>query len=125
MTPPFRADHVGSLLRPHELHDLREKVRLGQASAPELRDAEDRLIRDGGKLQEDLGLQSITDGEFRRDWWHIDFLAGFDGVTLKYDEGDAYRGTNFKGTEAKPPTMFVTGKLRRSKPSMVAHFAFL
>ena len=125
MKPPFRADHVGSLLRPHELHDLREQVRLGKASASQLKEAEDRLIRDAVKLQEDLGLQAITDGEFRRDWWHIDFLAGFDGVTLKYDEGDAYRGTNFKGTEAKPPTMFVTGKLRRTKPSMVSHFEFL
>ena len=125
MRPPFRADHVGSLLRPHELHDLREQVRLGKASASQLKEAEDRLIRDAVKLQEDLGLQAITDGEFRRDWWHIDFLAGFDGVTLKYDEGDAYRGTNFKGTEAKPPTMFVTGKLRRTKPSMVPHFEFL
>jgi len=125
MKPPFRADHVGSLLRPHELHDLRERVRLGRASAAELKQAEDRLIRDVVKLQEDLGLQSITDGEFRRDWWHIDFLAGFSGITLKYDEGDAYRGTNFKGTEATPPTMFVTGKLKRSKPSMVPHFEFL
>jgi 5-methyltetrahydropteroyltriglutamate--homocysteine methyltransferase len=123
--PPFRADHVGSLLRPHELHELREQVRLGKVSAAELKQAEDRLIRDAVKLQEDLGLQAITDGEFRRDWWHIDFLAGFDGVTLKYDEGDAYRGAQFKGVEAKPPTMFVAGKLRRTKPSMVSHFEFL
>jgi 5-methyltetrahydropteroyltriglutamate--homocysteine methyltransferase len=125
LRPPFRADHVGSLLRPHELHELREKVRLGKASASELKQVEDRLISDAVKLQEDLGLQAITDGEFRRDWWHIDFLAGFDGVTLKYDEGDAYHGTQFKGTEAKPPNMFVTGKLRRTKPSMVPHFEFL
>ncbi|HEY2336711.1 MAG TPA: 5-methyltetrahydropteroyltriglutamate--homocysteine S-methyltransferase [Burkholderiales bacterium] len=125
MKPPFRADHVGSLLRPHELHDLREKVRVGKASANELRDTEDRLIRDAVKLQEDLGLPSITDGEFRRDWWHIDFLAGFDGVTLKHDEGDAYFDTRFKGADPKPPTMFVTGKLRRTRPSMVSHFEFL
>ena len=105
-----------------ELHELREKVRLGKASAAELKQAEDRAIREVVKLQEDLGLQAITDGEFRRDWWHIDFLAGFDGVELKYDEGDAYHGTQFKGTEAKPPNMFVTGKLRRTKPSMVSAF---
>jgi 5-methyltetrahydropteroyltriglutamate--homocysteine methyltransferase len=125
MKPPFRADHVGSLLRPHELHDLREQVRLGKASAAQLKEAEDRLIRDAVKLQEDLGLQAITDGEFRRDWWHIDFIAGFGGVTLKYGEGDSYHGKQFKAVEAKPPTMFVTGKLKRTKPSMVSHFEFL
>jgi 5-methyltetrahydropteroyltriglutamate--homocysteine methyltransferase len=125
MGAPFRADHVGSLLRPRELHEMREKVRLGEGSAQELTQAEDRLIREVVKLQEDLGLQSITDGEFRRDWWHIDFLAGFDGVELRYDEGDAYFDTKFKGADPKPPTMFVTGKLRRSKPSMVSHFEFL
>ena len=125
MPGPFRADHVGSLLRPQELHELREKVRLGKAPAAQLKQAEDRLIREVVRLQEDLGLPSITDGEFRRDWWHIDFLAGFDGVELRYDEGDAYRGAQFKGAEAKPPTMFVTGKLRRTKPSMLSHFQFL
>ena len=78
--PPFRADHVGSLLRPPELHELR------QARSPNLKDAEDRAIREVVKLQEDLGLRSITDGEFRRDFWHVDFLAGFDGVTLKREE---------------------------------------
>jgi 5-methyltetrahydropteroyltriglutamate--homocysteine methyltransferase len=124
MNAPFRADHVGSLLRPHELHDLREKVRLGKAPAAELRQMEDRLIREVVKLQEDIGLPSITDGEFRRDWWHIDFLSGFDGIELR-QEDDPYRGVQFKGTEAKPPTMFVTSKLRRTKPSMVPHFEFL
>ncbi len=124
MRAPFRADHVGSLLRPHELHDMREQVRIGKASAAKLKEAEDRLIRDVVKLQEDLGLPSITDGEFRRDWWHVDFIAGFDGVELQR-EGDAYHGVQFKGVEAKPPTMFVRRKLRRTKPSMVPHFEFL
>jgi 5-methyltetrahydropteroyltriglutamate--homocysteine methyltransferase len=122
---PFRADHVGSLLRPAELHELREQVRKNEIPFEKLKAAEDRLIREVVKLQEDLGLPSITDGEFRRDWWHIDFIAGFDGVTLKRDEGDSYHGVQFKAVEAKPPTMFVTGKLRRTKPSMVAHFRFL
>ncbi len=124
MPGPFRADHVGSLLRPAELHELREKVRQGGAPAAELRQAEDRHIREVVKLQEEVGLQSITDGEFRRDWWHIDFLAGFDGVELKH-EGDVYFDTRFKGADPKPPTMFVTGKLRRTRPSMVSHFEFL
>ena len=121
---PFRADHVGSLLRPPGLHDLRERVRAGAASAAELKTAEDQAIREVVRLQEDVGIPSITDGEFRRDWWHVDFIAGFDGITLKA-EGDAYHGTQFKGTHAKPPTMFVTGKLRRTRPSMVPHFEFL
>ena len=80
---PFRADHVGSLLRPSALHELRERVRKKEVSIEKLKEAEDRAIRDVVKLQEDLGLPSITDGEFRRDFWHVDFLAGFDGVTLK------------------------------------------
>jgi 5-methyltetrahydropteroyltriglutamate--homocysteine methyltransferase len=124
MPGPFRADHVGSLLRPRELHELRQKVGQGSASAAELRGLEDRLIGEVVRLQEDIGLPSITDGEFRRDWWHIDFLNGFDGVELKH-EGDAYFDTRFKGADPKPPTMFVTGKLRRSKPSMLSHFEFL
>jgi 5-methyltetrahydropteroyltriglutamate--homocysteine methyltransferase len=122
--PPFRADHVGSLLRPQELHELREQVRLAKAPAAKLKDMEDRLIREVVKLQEDIGLPSVTDGEFRRDWWHIDFIAGFDGIELQHEE-DPYHGIQFKGVAAKPPTMFVTGKLRRSKPSMVPHFEFL
>ncbi len=122
---PYRADHVGSLLRPQELHQMREQVRNQQIPQEKLKAAEDRHIREVVKLQEDLGLPSITDGEFRRDWWHIDFLAGFDGVELRRDEGDAYFDTKFKGADPKPPTMFVTGKLKRSRPSMVPHFQFL
>jgi 5-methyltetrahydropteroyltriglutamate--homocysteine methyltransferase len=75
------------------------------------------------KLQEDIGLQSITDGEFRRDWWHIDFLHGFDGVELS--TGDIYGEAKFKGTHEQPPTMTVAGKIRRTKPSMLSHFQFL
>jgi len=121
--PPFRADHVGSLLRPQSLHDLREKVRAGKASAAELKAAEDVNIREAVKLQEEIGLQSITDGEFRRDWWHIDFLHGFDGVEL--GTSDIYGDAKFKNTHEQPPTMMVNGKLRRSKPSMLSHFQFL
>jgi 5-methyltetrahydropteroyltriglutamate--homocysteine methyltransferase len=75
------------------------------------------------KLQEDVGLQSITDGEFRRDWWHIDFLHGFDGVDLAAPQyaSDA----KFKNTEEQPPYMIISGKIRRSKPSMLSHFQFL
>jgi len=78
--PPFRADHVGSLLRPAELQQARARAARGEIDRAALRAVEDRSIRGAVLLQESVGLQSITDGEFRRDWWHIDFLRGFDGV---------------------------------------------
>ena len=122
-TPPFRADHVGSLLRPQELHDARDKARAGKMSAAELKAVQDRHIREVVAKQESVGMQAVTDGEYRRDWWHIDFLSNFDGVTL--DQGDAYGDAKFKGTEEQPPFMRVTSKIRRTKPSMLDHFKFL
>jgi len=126
---PFRADHVGSLLRPAALHELREQARKTAGSSEKLREAEDRAIREVVKLQEDLGLPSVTDGEFRRDWWHIDFLAGFGGIELRR-EGENLAGekrpvSGFKDADHKPPIPVLTGKLRRTKPSMLAHFEFL
>ena len=120
MPAPFRADHVGSLLRPHELHEMREQVRMGKADAAKLKEAEDRLIREAVKLQEDLGLQSITDGEFRRDWWHIDFIHGFDGVDLTVNKTHT-----FHASDEQPPMFRLTGKVKRTKPSMLSHFQFL
>ncbi|MGC1233790.1 MAG: 5-methyltetrahydropteroyltriglutamate--homocysteine S-methyltransferase, partial [Xanthobacteraceae bacterium] len=78
--PPFRADHVGSLLRPAALKAAREKCAKGEIGAAELKAFEDREIKDVIKKQEAAGLRSITDGEFRRSWWHLDFLWGLDGV---------------------------------------------
>jgi len=123
MNLPFRADHVGSLLRPRALHDLREKVRRGEASAAELKSEEDRHIREVVKLQESIGLPSITDGEFRRDYWHIDFLHGFDGVEL--GTADIYGDAKFQTNHEQPPTMMVKSPIRRTKPSMLDHFTFL
>jgi len=123
-TAPFRADHVGSLLRPAALHELREQVRRNETSFAKLKEAEDRAIREVVKLQEDLGLPAITDGEFRRDFWHVDFLAGFEGVTLRREGGEHF-DTRFKGGDPKPPMMVVSSKLRRTKPSMLSHFVFL
>jgi syringate O-demethylase len=114
---PFRADHVGSLLRPAVLHELRE------ASSEKLKDAEDQAIREVVKLQEGIGLPSITDGEFRRDWWHIDFLGGFGGIELRREGKRPVAG--FTHADHKPPMMVLTGKLRRTKPSMLSHFQFL
>src|SRR5260221_731987 len=123
--PPFRADHVGSLLRPKELHEARAKAKKGEISAAELKNTEDKHIRDVVKLQEDVGLQSVTDGEFRRDWWHIDFLHGFDGVELTRAGDTYYKDANFKNVDEQPPTMVIAGKIRRIKPSMLNHFKFL
>ena len=122
-TPPFRADHVGSLLRPAELHEARAKARRGEMSADALRALQDRHIREAVAKQESVGMQLVTDGEFRRDWWHIDFIHGFDGVELA--AGDAYGDAKFKNTEEQPPFMTVKSKIRRRNPSMLEHFKFL
>ncbi len=78
--PPFRADHVGSLLRPPALKEAREKRAKGEIGAADLKAVEDREIERVIKKQEEVGLKSVTDGEFRRSWWHLDFLWGLDGV---------------------------------------------
>ena len=122
-TPPFRADHVGSLLRPAELHEARAKAKRGEMGADALRALQDKHIRETVAKQESVGMQLVTDGEFRRDWWHIDFIHGFDGVELA--AGDAYGDAKFKNTEEQPPFMTVKSRIRRSKPSMLEHFKFL
>lgn len=121
--PPFRADHVGSLLRPAELAEARAKARRGEITSEQLRALQDKHIREVVAKQESVGMQVVTDGEFRRDWWHIDFIHGFDGVELA--TGDAYGEAKFKNTEEQPPFMIIAGKIRRTKPSMLEHFKFL
>jgi len=112
-TPPFHADQVGSLLRPPELAAARK------AKAPNLGEVEDQAIRAAVAKQEALGLQGITDGEFRRDYWHLDFMKQLDGVTLRQAVGMTFNA------EDVPPMATVTGKVKCSKPIMVDHFAFL
>ena len=73
--PPFRADQVGSLLRPPELREARAKAKAGALTAAQLKDVEDRCIRAAVAKQESLGLRAVTDGEYRRDFWHLDFMA--------------------------------------------------
>ena len=119
---PFRADHVGSLLRPPELKEAREKAKRGELDAKKLRAVEDKCIRDVVKFQESVGLQSITDGEFRRDWWHIDFLRGFGGVETV--EGRTW-GVKFQNADEQPPLMRVMSRIRRTRPNMLDHFKFL
>ena len=119
--PPFHADHVGSLLRPAALKQARERAARGEIDRAALRRVEDESIRAAVELQESAGLSSITDGEFRRDWWHIDFLRGFDGV----DTTSGSFGVKFEGADEQPPLMRVTGRIRRSRPNMVEHFRYL
>src|SRR6478736_5209902 len=91
--PPFRADMVGSLLRTQALKDAREKFAKGEIAAADLKAVEDREIRALIKKQEEIGLQAVTDGEFRRAFWHFDFLEHLDGVISI----EADSGMNFKG----------------------------
>jgi 5-methyltetrahydropteroyltriglutamate--homocysteine methyltransferase len=126
--PPFRADHVGSLLRPPELLEGREKNQKGQVSDVELRQIEDNCICDVVKMQEDVGLEGITDGEYRRSLWHADFLRKIEGVTVI--EGLAPEaGRAFQGGDAdlqRSPTRFeVTGRLGRPHGIETDNFKFL
>ena len=118
--PPYRADQVGSLLRPRELAEARAKFRKNEISSGALKTLEDKCIKEAIQKQESVGLQAITDGEFRRDWWHLDFMVQLDGVVSV-----ANPGPKFGGTEEQPPIPSVTGKVGCSKPVMVNDFIFL
>ena len=119
--PPFRADHVGSLLRPAALKTAREQRAKGEISAAELKDIEDREIERVIKKQEDVGLQSITDGEFRRSWWHLDFLWGLDGIEKHVMES----GVAFAAVTTRNEGLKVTGKVGFSGHPMLEHFKFV
>jgi 5-methyltetrahydropteroyltriglutamate--homocysteine methyltransferase len=110
--PPFRADHVGSLLRPPELLKSREEHKAGRIDAAALRRVEDEAIRDAVLMQEEIGLQAATDGEYRRASWHMDFLYQVGGVT-KVQDNLTIKFHNEKGDiEFTPSALRVTGKLR-------------
>ncbi len=121
-TPPFRADHVGSFLRPKYLLDAREQRAKGQISTAQLREVEDRAITEIVKFQRDCGLQAITDGEFRRTYFHIDFLDQLGGVktdipvTIKRPDGSE---------ELAPPAIRVIGKVQHVKDIQRADFEYL
>ena len=122
--PPFRADHVGSFLRPPQLLAARERFRNGEIGQQALRAVEDVAIADVVRLQEDIGLQGITDGEFRRTYFHIDFLEQLDGVEAR--GGLTAHFHSAKGeVDFAPPVLHVTRPVRHLRPIQVADFNFL
>ena len=123
-TPPFRADHVGSFLRPPALLEARERFKQNAISKEALRAVEDDAIREVVRLQEGLGLRGITDGEFRRTYFHVDFLEQLGGVEVKGGIASSFRSS--AGTvDFAPPVMHVTGNLRHVRPIQRDDFQFL
>jgi 5-methyltetrahydropteroyltriglutamate--homocysteine methyltransferase len=124
-TPPFRADHVGSLLRPPELLRAREDFTAGTISAEALRTVEDAAIRDAVQMQEEVGLQAATDGEFRRGSWHMDFIYQLDGIS-KTSDGLKVQFRNAEGTiEFNPTAIRVDGRVGLSQTIFGADFETL
>jgi 5-methyltetrahydropteroyltriglutamate--homocysteine methyltransferase len=124
-TPPFRADHVGSLLRPPELRKARDDFAAGKITAGELRAVEDQAIRDAVALQREAGLKSVTDGEFRRGSWHMDFVYQIGGI----GQGSGHLVSQFRnatGTiEFTPPAIRVNRRITMDKTIFGEDFAFL
>ena len=123
-TPPFRADHVGSMLRPKALLAARDRRKKGEITAEELRGIEDAAIKEVIAKQEAVGLQSVTDGEFRRAYFHIDFLEHLKGVVVKGGMPMKFRGAGGE-REFSPPRMEVVGRVERPRQIAVEDFAFL
>ena len=121
VTPPFRADHVGSLLRPAPLKQARAKFAKGEIDAAALKAVEDREIEKVVKKQEEAGLQLATDGEFRRSWWHFDFFRGLAGVTPI----STSTGIQFHGVETKHEAIRIDGKVAFKGHAQIEHFKFL
>src|SRR5262252_6870254 len=119
--PPFRADHVGSILRSAPLKEAREKAARGEITAAQLKAVEDREIPIIIAKQEEVGLQLATDGEYRRSWWHFDFFGMLDGVEVY----EIDHGIQFQGVQTKPRALRIVGKIGFSNHPMIDHFKFL
>lgn len=120
---PFRLDHVGSFLRPERLKEARAKFNAGEINAEELERVENEEIIALIEKEKELGLQSVTDGEFRRAFWHLDFLENLDGVELVEVE---HFSVQFKDKDVKPKTLRIVGKVDFSEDHpFVKHFKFL
>jgi 5-methyltetrahydropteroyltriglutamate--homocysteine methyltransferase len=125
-SPPFRADHVGSLLRPQRLLQAREDFAAGRISAADLRSVEDQVIPGAITMQEEVGLQSATDGEFRRASWHMDFIYAIDGITKVTDENIVVHFKNADGSlDYTPAGLHVDGPLTIDEPIFGADFGYL
>ncbi|KHF40172.1 5-methyltetrahydropteroyltriglutamate--homocysteine S-methyltransferase [Halalkalibacter okhensis] len=118
---PFKADHVGSFLRPERLKEARLKEQKGEITKEELRSIEDEEITRLVEKQKEVGLQAVTDGEFRRAWWHFDFLAGLEGVELY----EAESGIQFNGVKTKADGIKVTGPVNFTNHPMIEDYKFL
>jgi 5-methyltetrahydropteroyltriglutamate--homocysteine methyltransferase len=119
--PPFRADHVGSFLRPQAVKEARVKREKGQIGADQLREIENAEIEKVIRKQEEIGLKLATDGEYRRSWWHYDFFGMLDGVEII--EGNV--GIQFQGVLTKPHVIHIKNKIGFSNHPMIEHFKFL
>jgi len=119
--PPYRADHVGSILRSAAIKDARAKHEAGKLSDADLKAVEDREIEKIVKKQEEIGLQVATDGEYRRSWWHFDFFGMLDGVEIY----ELDHGIQFQGVQTKPRSIRVESKIGFGKHPMIEHFKFL
>src|SRR3954449_11593412 len=126
--PPFRADHVGSLLRPENLLDARARYAAGEIDAAELRGIEDEAIADVVRMQGDIGLRTATDGEFRRASWHMAFIYAIDGISKATDENSVVHFRNADGTiDFTPAGLHVDGPLSidEQEPIFGRGFAYL
>jgi 5-methyltetrahydropteroyltriglutamate--homocysteine methyltransferase len=124
-TPPFRADHVGSLLRPPELMRAREQFAAGQITKEELRAAEDAAILSVVRMQRDVGLQSATDGEFRRASWHMDFIYQLGGIERAPGDIKVHFRNEQGEIEFTPAAIHVAEKVRLDRPIFAEDFEFL
>src|SRR6202167_6759708 len=124
-SPPFRADHVGSLLRPPRLLQARDDDAAGRISAEELHAVEDQAVRDVAAMQEEVGLQSVTDGEFRRASWHMDFIYQLGGIS-KAPGNLAVRFRNADGEiEWTPAALHIGSKINLSRTIFEENFRYL
>ena len=124
-TPPFRADHVGSLLRPTELLRAREDATAGRITVDELRAVEDDAIRDAVRMQRDAGLRAVTDGEFRRTSWHMDFIYALDGISTADDKVKVSFHNEDGDIEFMAAALHVDGKVGVSETIFGDAFSFL
>ena len=119
-TSPFRFDIVGSFLRPKELKEARSKYQAGQITKAELTAIEDKTIIDLIKKEEAAGLHAVTDGEFRRSWWHLDFIWGLEGI----EQSTSNAGYEFHDETTRAETAKLVGKVSGNNHPFVEHFKF-